>query len=139
MSNLQSKAEIIANFLDLLDSAQMDYDVNVEAMHKEDMRTQDYLHQLEFVGLKYHEKSKIAANLAETRRERRRYKDAVQVLQPIADFVADPKNVSFINRMKQLLGQVRKVETLHNNRIYMPRVIDIEPITDNQSIEGNVS
>ena len=139
MSELQSKAEIIANFLDLLDSAQTDYEVNVDAMHKEDMRTQDYLHQLEFVGLKYHEKSRIAVSLTQTRKERRRYKDAVQVLQPIAEFVADPKNTTFINRMKQLLGQVRKVETRHANRIYMPRVIDMEPITDNQSVEDNVS
>lgn len=119
-----SPSQIIKTFLDFTDNVQADYTFHLEAMRNEERITQDYLHKLELEGLNCRERSKIATQLALNRQARRQYKDAVEELQPIVEFLADAKNRSVLNAMSQLLGQVRKVEQYHQHRFYMPKVIE---------------
>ena len=119
-----SPSQIIKTFLDFTDNVQADYTFHLEAMKNEERITQDYLHKLELEGLNCRERSKIATQLALNRQARRQYKDAVEELQPIVEFLADAKNRSVLNAMSQLLGQVRKVEQYHQHRFYMPKVIE---------------
>jgi hypothetical protein len=93
-------------------------------MKNEDRITQDYLHKLELEGLNCRERSKIATQLAHNRQARRKHKDAVEELEPIVEFFEEPKNRNVLNAMAQLLGQIRKVENYHQNRFYVPKVID---------------
>lgn len=119
-------SEFIKEFLDFVESAKASYQFNFDAMKNEENITQDYLHKLELEGLNYHERGKIATRLAANRRARRDYKDAVEELQPVVDFFSDPHHKKLINQMHQLLGQVRKTESYHQRRFYIPRVISCE-------------
>ncbi len=121
-------SEFIKEFLDFLESAGANYRFNLEAMKNEDKLTQDYLHKLELGELNCRERSKIATKLAANRRARREYKDAVEELQPVVDFFSDPHAKKIINQMHQLLGQVRKIESYHQRRFYIPRIIQSEPV-----------
>lgn len=128
-------SQIIKTFLDFVDSARSEYNFNLEAMKNEERITQDYLHKLELEGLNCRERSKIATQLAHNRQARRSYKDAVEELDPIVEFFEDPKNRSVLNSMSQLLGQVRKVESYHKRRFYVPKVIDGEIIKTETATE----
>ena len=125
-----SPAQTIKDFLTFIDGVQEEYTFYLESMKKEERITQDYLHKLELEGLNCRERSKIATQLAHNRQARRQYKDMVENLEPIVEFLADAKNRSVLNAMSQLLGQVRKVEQYHQNRFYMPKVIEGNVIRD---------
>ena len=116
-------SQFIKAFLDFVENAKSDYSFNLEAMKNEERITQDYLHKLELEGLNCRERSKIATQLAVNRQLRRNYKDMVEELQPIVEFFEEPQNKKLIDHMSQLLGQVRKVENYHQQRIYVPKVI----------------
>lgn len=116
-------SQFIKTFLDFIEGAKSDYTFNLEAMKNEERITQDYLHKLELEGLNYRERSKIATQLAANRQARRNYKDAVEELEPIVEFFEDPINKKLIDRMAQLLGQVRRVENYHQRRFYVPKAI----------------
>ena len=121
-------SQYIKTFLDFVENAKSDYNYNLEAMKNEDRITQDYLHKLELEGLNCRERSKIATQLAANRQARRNYKNAVEELEPIIEFFEDPQNKKLIANMSQLLGQVRKVESYHQRRFYVPKVIQGETI-----------
>lgn len=124
---------VIKTFLDFVDNAKSDYNYNLEAMKNEERITQDYLHKLELEGLNCRERSKIATQLVANRQARRNYKDAVEELEPIVDFFEDPQNKNLIKKMSELLGQIRKVESYHQRRFYVPKVIPGEAIkSDNE-------
>lgn len=127
-------SRVIKTFLDFVDNAKSDYNYNLEAMKNEERITQDYLHKLELEGLNCRERSKIATQLVANRQARRNYKDAVEELELIVDFFEDPQNKNLIKKMSELLGQIRKVESYHQRRFYVPKVIAGEAIkTDNES------
>ncbi len=126
---------ILKLFLDLADKSKSIYSYNLEAMKNEERITQDYLHKLELEGLNYRERSKIATKLAENRKARREFKDVVEELEPIIEFFNDPVNKRILNNMTQLLGQVRKIENYHKNRIYMPKVITSEDIKSDSNLK----
>ncbi len=126
-------SQVLKTFLDFVDNAKSDYNFNLEAMKNEERITQDYLHKLELENLNYRERSKIATQLVSNRQARRNYKDAVEELEPIVDFFDDPQNKVLIKKMSELLGQIRKVESYHQRRFYVPKVIPGETIkTDNE-------
>ncbi len=124
----KSPSQVIKTFLDFVENAKSDYNFNLESMKNEERITQDYLHKLELEGLNCRERSKIATQLVSNRQARRSYKDAVEELEPIVEFFEDPQNRNLINRMSELLGQVRKVENYHQRRIYVPKVIPGEAL-----------
>ena len=127
-------SQVIKTFLDFVDNAKSDYNYNLEAMKNEERITQDYLHKLELEGLNCRERSKIATQLVSNRQARRNYKDAVEELEPIVDFFDDPQNKALIKKMAELLGQIRKVESYHQKRFYVPKVISGEAIKSDNKI-----
>lgn len=130
----KAPSEYISDYLAFVEAARIDYWYCVEAMKKEENKTQDYLHKLELEDLTYHERSRVAAELIENRKARRNYKDAVEELEPIIKFFEEPQNSNVIKRLTHLLGQVRKVESKHQNRFYIPRELPMEPIRDKEDI-----
>ena len=121
-------SQFIKAFLDFIDNAKSEYNYNLEAMKNEERITQDYLHKLELEGLDYRERSKVATQLVANRQARRIYKDAVEELELIVEFFDEPQNKKVLNQLSQLLGQVRKVESYHERRFYIPKVITCESI-----------
>ncbi len=132
-------SQIIKDFLDFVENSREDYNYNLEAMKNEERITQDYLHKLELEDLSYRERSKIATQLVSNRQARRNHKDAVEELEPIVDFFDDPQMKKFINNMTQLLGQVRKIESYHQKRFYVPKVIEGDVIVTENTDAGRYS
>lgn len=95
-----------------------------EDLNKHDKLTQDLLHRLELETLTYHKKAKTAIQLEEVRRERRKAKDTIEILEPIVKYCEDNKKA--LDHLNQLLGTVRNIEHKHKNRIYTPKVLEQE-------------
>ena len=120
---MKNNSECIAEFLNLVSDAQAKYRVYADEVNKQDKLTQDYLHRLELGELKCEERSKVATKLAINRQDRRYYKDRVEELEPIVKFFEDPANKKVLDKMRPLLGEVRKWESYHKDRKYIPRVL----------------
>ena len=119
-------SDYISNFLNFIKGVDMDYIDAFDGLNVQDKLTQDYLHSLELDNLKCAERSKIATKLAQNRKERRYYKDKIEIYQPIIEFLDDDNNKKVIRKLEQVLGQVRKQEKIHKNRFYIPRVLKEE-------------
>lgn len=115
-------SEQISTFLKLIDATEQAYPYIEEQLTTQDKLTQDYLHQLELENLKYKDRAKVATQLSLNRKKRRAYKDSLEEIQPIIDYISNNKKV--INDLKRLLGEVRKQEKKHTNRKYFPKVMD---------------
>lgn len=124
--NNKKPSENLSDFLNFTTAAQSHYNFCLEEMKKQEQLTQDYLHSLELDGLGCKERSKLATKLAINRKNRRYYKDRVEELEPIVNWISDPANTKAINFLKQTLGEVRKQENYHKNRTYTPKVLNEE-------------
>ena len=120
---IYNPSEQITNFLNFITAAQSHYKFCDEEMHKHEQLTQDYLHSLELDDLKCSERSKIATKLAVNRKDRRYYKDRVEELEPIIMFFSDQQNKKMLDKLQQVLGQVRKQENYHKDRTYRPKIL----------------
>lgn len=78
---------------------------------------------MELDNLKCAERSKVATQLAICRKDRRFYKDTVENLQPLIDFLGEAENKKVIEKLKRVLGETKKQEKGHENRFYVPRVL----------------
>ena len=119
----KKSSEYISEFLNFVSEAQSHYKFCYEEMETQDKLTQDYLHMLELDDLKCSERSKLATKLAINRKDRRYYRDRVEELEPIVKFFEDPQSKKVLDKLKEVLGQTRKAENYHKNRIYIPRVL----------------
>ena len=116
-------SEFISEFLNFIAWAQSHYGFCSDEVNNQDKLTQDYLHSLELGNMKCDERSKIATKLAVNRQDRRYYKDRVEELEPIVQFFEEPQNKKVLDKLKQVLGVVRKSELYHKDRKYTPRVL----------------
>lgn len=116
-------SEHISEFLNFVAEAKSQYRFCSDEVDNQDKLTQDYLHSLELDGLKCNERSKLATKLAVNRKDRRYYKDRAEELEPIVQFFEEPQNKKVLDKMKQVLGVVRKSEAYHKDRKYIPRVL----------------
>lgn len=120
---INKPSEQLTDFLNFLSDAQSHYNFCFEKVNEQDKLTQDYLHSLELDGLKCDERSKVATKLAINRKDRRYYKNRVEELEPIIQWISNPANEKAINMLKEVLGQVRKQESYHKYGTYIPRVL----------------
>lgn len=114
-------SEIISSFLNLIKDAESDYQYAIEAQKVEETKTQDILHMLELDNLNYKERAKLATQLQEIRKVRRKYKAEVEELEEIVRFKREHEN--FLKLLRELLGRQRKIENIHGNRHYVPKII----------------
>ncbi len=108
-------------FLKLCDDCKKKYDIYFELVSKCDKKTTDYLHALELDNTPYNERAKMTTAQKRNLLERRGYKDIVEECAPLKEYLDDTANMKAINFLKQVLGQVRKIESYHKNRIYKKR------------------
>lgn len=123
MINTKNLSEYISEFLDFVSNIQSGYNDCYEEMKKQEQLTQDYLHSLELGELRYEERNKVATKLAINRKDRRYFKDRVEEYEPIVKFLSEQNNKNVINKLKQVLGEVRKMENYHKDRFYVPKVL----------------
>lgn len=117
MKNKHDK--IIQDFISLFKNSYEDYKKYEKEVGEMDKATQDVLHQLE-LGEKV-TISKWSKSLVEVRKKRRFAKDKVEELKPFYDyFVENQKN---INKLNNIIGEVRSIKKSQSKRVYRPRVI----------------
>ncbi len=116
------KSEYIEQFLNFLADAERVYDLALKEKEEQEKLESDYIHALELEDLNYRERSKLATQLRNCLRERRKSKNIVEVLEPIVLFKKDDINKKTLGKMTQLLGEVRKIERYHENRHYNKKV-----------------
>lgn len=109
-------------FLNFVDECMRDYTYNCEKLKTEEDLTQDLLHSLELDDLKCDARSKVATRLAVNRKNRRYYKDVVEEVTPVVEFFNESSTKTTLNKMRELLGKLRKVDSYHASRTYFPRV-----------------
>lgn len=120
----KKSSEYITEFLNFITEAKSQYNFCSEEVNNQDKLTQDYLHSLELDNLKFGERGKLATKLAINRKDRRYYKDRVEELEPIVQFFEEPQNKKVLDKLTQVLGQTRRVESYHKDRVYVPRVLN---------------
>ena len=119
-------SEVMQAFLDYLKTCQVEYQESASEVWKHDKRVQDILHELEFAANKQ-ERNKVATKASNSRKARRKAKDRAQLLENCAKFYGDKANKPFIEKLKSLIAEQKKVEEyLESERIYKPRVGDEE-------------
>ena len=91
--------------LRMMEDAQKDYAWNYSEVNRMDRLTQDYLHKLELDGLDYKERAKVATSLAKCRQARREYKDMVEILEPLVQFLESDKGKNLLNLVREALGK----------------------------------
>ncbi len=125
-NKLPNFSDSISAFCHLMEEAKLDHTWNYEEVNRMDRLTQDYLHKLELEDLNYRERAKVATALAKCRSQRRKYKDTVEILDPLVQFLDSEKGRNLMNLMREVLGKTRKVEKSMENRIYIPRILKEE-------------
>ena len=117
----EKASEILARAAKLLNDAQKVYDANFELMKEQDALQQDLLHKLEIENLTRDERAKLATELRDCRRLRRKHKDVVEELEPIAGYCGTTAGMQAVKQLSRFVGELRKVENYHQNRHYVPR------------------
>lgn len=114
-------SEQIKSFLDFIDECRELNSMAYSGVGEEDKRHQDLTHAIEFED-DPEKIARIGMRIHQNRVERRAYKDIYEVTLPVVEFVQDPKNKKTMDAVRQLLGEVRKKERYHENRVYIPRI-----------------
>lgn len=122
MKKGMKKSDVVTQFIQLTDVAKQISIVASDEVHKQDLLTNDFLHQLELGSAK--ERNKIATQIATSRKDRRYYKDQIEEVQALLDWMESNKKA--LNDLKQVLGKMRKTEEWHEDRVYVPRVLPAE-------------
>jgi len=96
---------------------------------------QDLLHEIEFsdsCNSNYFET--FILRLQQHRRERRKLKDELFVIEPVAELLRE-KYPNLINDLNKILGRCRKGEETIQNRIYTPRATILKQFLKNEDFK----
>ena len=119
MSTVDSMSQTVQLFQNLNTRHQ----INVEGVKEQDLITQDLLHKLELESLNAVDMVKLAKQLKECRETRRMFKDELESMQPILDFMQDKNNTKAVRELSELVGKLRHIDKVQHNRHYYPRVL----------------
>ncbi len=109
----------IEKVLELFRRAKTELNMANEDLKYCDDKTQDYLHELELVEHTYHERGRIAKELAALRQKRRAAKDMIELATPVVNWAA--QNKSAIESLQRVLGEMRKIDERQLTRVYFYR------------------
>jgi uncharacterized coiled-coil DUF342 family protein len=116
----------------LLCEAENTYNLNLEGLHACEKEESDLKHLLETQKLTYHEEARVSIKLTEVLQKRRKYKDALEVLEPLKGLMQEKESTTFRNKLSSVLGATRKAEASHQNRPYFPRTAILDTMGMNK-------
>ena len=131
---IQKTSEQLSQFINFLRSCVKEYDYYHSLMVDEEKKRTDLLHALEMDKNGYQERCKIGTKLRRCLLDRRKYKDIVEALTPIADFLSQPQNKGLPDKLSHVLGETRKAERYHQSRIYKPRILKKSLLNDDNTL-----
>lgn len=119
-------SEYLENFLNFLAEAETRFHIAQTVQSEKDSQTQDILHRLELADDPDDYRMQLLNALIPIRKERRAAKDEIEILSLIVNWVS--QNYKTVNSLKQLLGEVRKLQNKQDNRIYIERTNVVENV-----------
>nr|DAR68855.1 MAG TPA: hypothetical protein [Caudoviricetes sp.] len=122
--------EVISNFLKLTSNIESEYRIASELLEEQNQLTQDYLHKLELGKLNAIELTKVAKNIQDNRKERRKHKNDMEYAQIIVEFVQNQQTRDVLHQLEAVLGKLRKMKKQRQYRVYRFRVIDEEDLVE---------
>lgn len=108
----------------------------LESMKECEDEENDIRHAYELGSLKYKDRAKLATQLAQILQERRKFKDALEIIEPLYELMQSPEGVAFMKKLQPVLGETRKIKRGQVNRIYFYRT---ETVKNTLQIEAPVS
>lgn len=112
------RSETLSAFLIAVEQFRKDYKTANEDLAAANNELCDHEHRLELEDLNYHKQARIAGELSATLHKRRTAKDAIETLKPICEFYTDPRNKLFFDALRNILGDMRKIEKRNEERYY---------------------
>lgn len=116
--NISSK---LSEAISFLRDCEKEHKYYYDRVGEQEKRQTDLLHALELDTSDYASRCKTATQLRHCLLERRYYKDRAEERAPVAEFLSDLQNKNLLDSLGRVLGEVRKMERYHKNRIYTPR------------------
>lgn len=126
-------SEYIANFLAFVRDVKAETVTAENHVSELDGATTDWKHQIELGS--YADRAKAATQLSHVLKERRKYKNVVDINKQLVEYLNSPEFTVCYRKLEQLLGQVRKQERYVESRNYTPRTVTALPIMTNKYIE----
>ncbi len=115
-------SEMITEFLNFLETADREYESAYADVGKEDSRVQTFLHDMEFAP-NGKERNRIATRLQQSRKERRKGKDRVQLYGKVHEFYTDRQNQNLLKALRRLQNeQITMEKYLFGPREFKNRV-----------------
>lgn len=115
-------SQIIADFINFLETSKDEYEVAYEDVGKEDSKIQTFLHDIEFAPNR-NERNKVGTRLQQSRRIRRKAKDRAQLFENIYNFYLDKQNQNLLKALRRLQNeQIAREKYLFGNREFKNRV-----------------
>lgn len=122
--------DLVLDTLNYLTELDRIYTSAVNQLDTEQQITQDLLHGIEFAS-NSKEWYKLSTQLHHARNRRRQCKNVIEVLRPLAEFLAVDTNKRCVNILKNIVGEARKTKSQVTHRTYHPRVLtDLGVIID---------
>lgn len=122
-TSAQISSEYISDFLKYCDTVLSEYNHAQDELEHERQYMQDILHLIEFSD-NYKERYKMSTQIHRSRVKRRFFKDRVEELEPIIRFLTKDENKRFIDKLKSICGEIRKIEKSHTERVYHLRSME---------------
>jgi hypothetical protein len=112
----------LESIIKALDRVRPDYEFCYEQVGLCEKKQSDILHELEIENLTQNERNKRATKLRDVRRERRRNKDAMELNERLYVYLTGQDGTRMLNQLKNILGEMRRIEEKHRTRTYRKRV-----------------
>lgn len=118
----ESLAQHLEEFLAWVKECQRQFEEAQAAVHYEERRLQDLLHEMEFAPDR-DARNRAATKLQQSRRRRRASKDIAMRNELVVEFFGKQENKSLLKRMAETSRRQRDREKfLDGERVYTPRV-----------------
>lgn len=114
------------------------YNQTLGAMQSCEEEENDIRHAYELGDLKYKDRARLATRQSIVLKERRKYKDMLDVMQPLHGLMQEPNSIDFMKRLAIILGETRKIDKKRGYRCYRNRTSVVKDVLnrDIQTITG---
>lgn len=94
-----------------------------EKIRQKEAEQEDYLHEIELGNLNGIQLTGVAKDLKQTRKERRVYKDKLELINTLKGYTDKYITKGIIGDTKQAIKNIEMLESNHKTREYVPRII----------------
>lgn len=118
------ESEMLSDILKYFREIQFKYNYALKCVDDMQLLQEDLLHKIEFKDKTAAERNKTSTKLRKCRVERRKNKDDAELLRELVEFINS--NQQQIKKLEKILGDMRRVESNQDRRMYKPRIMTTE-------------